>query len=60
MTISKKLYLGFGGILGIMFCLLVINLFTVHREYAAQDAVRATVSVKDTIGNVRSQMMQNR
>ena len=60
MTISKKLYAGFGGILGIMFCLLIINLFTVHREYAAQDTVKTTLSVKDTIENVRFQMMENR
>ena len=49
MTISKKLYLGFGGILAIMFCLFIINLFTVRREYTAQDTVRATLlDVKDT------------
>ncbi len=60
MTIGKKLYLGFGGILGIMFCLLIINLFTALREYSAQDTVRATLSVKDTIENVRFQMMENR
>ncbi|MGA7914982.1 MAG: methyl-accepting chemotaxis protein [Candidatus Acidiferrales bacterium] len=60
MTISKKLYLGFGGILGTMLCLLIINLFTVHREYTAQDSVRATLSVKDTIDKVRFQMMENR
>jgi methyl-accepting chemotaxis protein len=60
MTISKKLYAGFFGILAIMFCLLIINLFTVHREYAAQDTVKATLSVVQTIENVRFQMMENR
>jgi methyl-accepting chemotaxis protein len=60
MKIGTKLYAGFGSILGIMICLFVINLFTVHREYAAQDNVRATLSIKQTIENVRFQMMENR
>ncbi|HXC43630.1 MAG TPA: hypothetical protein VNY51_08925, partial [Candidatus Dormibacteraeota bacterium] len=60
MTIGKKLYLGFGAILAIMFCLFIINLFTVRREYTAQDTVRATLSVVQTIENVRFQMMENR
>src|SRR5580704_9110858 len=60
MTIGKKLYWGFGAILAIMFCLFIINLFTVRREYTAQDTVRATLSVVQTIENVRFQMMENR
>jgi methyl-accepting chemotaxis protein len=60
MTIGKKLYLGFGAVLAIMFCLFIINLFTVRREYTAQDTVRATLSVVQTIENVRFQMMENR
>ena len=42
MTIGKKLYLGFGAILAIMLFLLVINIFTVVRQYSARDAVKAT------------------
>jgi methyl-accepting chemotaxis protein len=43
-----------------MFCLLIINLFTVRREYTAQDSVRATLAIVQTIENVRFQMMENR
>ena len=43
-----------------MLCLFIINLFTVRREYTAQDSVRATLSVCNTIENVRFQMMENR
>jgi methyl-accepting chemotaxis protein len=60
MTIGKKLYLGFGAILAIMLVLFVVNLFTVRREYAARDAVRATLGDVQTIEDVRLQMMENR
>ena len=60
MTIGKKLYLGFGLILAIMLVLFVVNLFTVRREYAARDAVRATLGDVQTIEGVRLQMMENR
>jgi methyl-accepting chemotaxis protein len=60
MTIGKKLYLGFGAILAIMLVLFVVNLFTVRREYAARDAVRATLGDVQTIEDVRLQMMANR
>src|SRR6202020_1735808 len=60
MTIGKKLYLGFGAILAIMLVLFVVNLFTVRREYAARDAVRATLGDVQTIEGVRLQMMENR
>jgi len=49
MTIGKKLYFGFGAILAIMLVLFVVNLFTVRREYAARDAVRATLGDVQTI-----------
>src|SRR6202522_3226737 len=60
MTIGKKLYLGFGSILAIMLVLFVVNLFTVRREYAARDTVRATLGDVQTIEDVRLQMMENR
>jgi methyl-accepting chemotaxis protein len=60
MTIGKKLYLGFGGILAIMFILFITNLLTVRREYAARETVRTTLLVVQTIENVRFQMMENR
>ena len=39
MTIGKRLYWGFGAVLAIMAFLLVINIFTVMRQYSARDAV---------------------
>jgi methyl-accepting chemotaxis protein len=60
MTISKKLYGGFGAILGIMLILFIVNLFTVKREYAARGVVRATLADVQTIENIRLQMMENR
>src|SRR5271170_2145856 len=60
MTISKKLYLGFGAILAIMLFLFVINLFTVAREYNARSASAATLADVQTIESIRYQMMENR
>jgi methyl-accepting chemotaxis protein len=60
MTISKKLYLGFGAILAIMLFLFMINIFTVAREYNARSASAATLSDVQTIETIRYQMMENR
>ena len=60
MTISKKLYLGFGAILAIMLLLFMINIFTVAREYNARSASAATLSDVQTIETIRYQMMENR
>ena len=60
MTISKKLYLGFGAILAIMLFLFIINIFTVAREYNARSASAATLADVQTIESVRYQMMENR
>jgi len=60
MTISKKLYLGFGAILAIMLFLFVINIFTVVREYSARSASAATLADVQTIESIRYQMMENR
>src|SRR5580658_4652351 len=56
MTIGKKLYLGFGAVLGIMILLLGVNIFTVKRVHDA----RGTVSAMDAIESVRYQLTQNR
>jgi methyl-accepting chemotaxis protein len=60
MTISKKLYSGFGAILGIMLFLFVINLISVAKEYKARSAVAATLADVQTIETIRFQMMENR
>jgi methyl-accepting chemotaxis protein len=60
MTIGKKLYLGFGSILAIMLFLLVINIFTVQRQYNARSAVASTLVDVQTIEVVRYKIMENR
>ncbi len=60
MTIGKKLYMGFGAVLAIMLFLLLINIFTVVRQYSARDAVKATLSDVQAIEKVRYQMLENR
>jgi methyl-accepting chemotaxis protein len=60
MTISKKLYLGFGSILMILFALFLVNMFAGFRERSARgDATIAAESVR-TIEAVRNQIMLNR
>src|SRR5215469_1942621 len=59
MTIGKKLFVGFGAVLAIMFMLSLINLVTVMREYRARDTVRATQQDVRALGDVRSAMMAN-
>jgi methyl-accepting chemotaxis protein len=53
MTIGKKIYLGFGSILGILILLLIVNIFSGLRENSARADAR-------TIGEVRAQIMLNR
>jgi methyl-accepting chemotaxis protein len=60
MTIGKKLYLRFGLILGIMILLLVMNIFTVRRQFAARAAVASTLIDVQTIESVRYKIMENR
>ena len=60
MTISKKLYVGFGSLLGLMLFLFVVNILTVSREYMARNTVRATLQDVQAIEGVRYQMMENR
>ncbi|HLV94296.1 MAG TPA: methyl-accepting chemotaxis protein [Candidatus Acidoferrales bacterium] len=60
MTISKKLYVGFGTLLALMVVLLAIDIFTVTREYAARDTVKTTLEDVQAIEGVRYQLMENR
>ena len=60
MTIGKKLYWGFGSILAIMLFLLVMNIFTVQRQYTARSAVASTLVDVQTIEAVRYKIMENR
>jgi methyl-accepting chemotaxis protein len=60
MTISKKLYVGFGTLLALMVVLLAIDILTVEREYTARDTVKATLEDVQAIEGVRYQLMENR
>jgi methyl-accepting chemotaxis protein len=60
MTIGKRLYAGFGSILGILIILLAVNIFAGFRERSARrDASGAVRSVR-SIEAVRYQIMLNR
>jgi methyl-accepting chemotaxis protein len=60
MTIGKKLYWGFGAILGVILFLFVINIFTAMRQYATRSAVASTLSDVQTIEGIRYKMIDNR
>jgi CHASE3 domain sensor protein len=60
MTIGRRLYQGFGAILGIMVVLLVFNILTVVRQYTAHSAANAATEEVRAIESVRYQVMQNR
>ncbi len=53
MTIGKRLYAGFGLILGTLLILLIVNLIAAGRQGSALES-------KDTISAVRSKIMENR
>jgi methyl-accepting chemotaxis protein len=60
MTIGKKLYAGFGLILGILLALFVVNIFAGLKERSARaDASKALDSVR-IVESVRYQIMLNR
>jgi methyl-accepting chemotaxis protein len=60
MTIAKRLYAGFGLILGILFLLFLVSLYVgVRQSSATLEADRALDSV-GTIESVRSKIMENR
>jgi methyl-accepting chemotaxis protein len=60
MTIGKRLYWGFGAVLAIMAFLLVINIFTVVRQYSAREAVKSTLADVQAIESVRYKIIENR
>src|SRR5215813_6595935 len=60
MTIGKRLYAGFGLILGILVILLVVNLFAAgYQSSASRESSQAVESFR-IIEGVRNQIMQNR
>jgi methyl-accepting chemotaxis protein len=60
MTIGKKLYRGFGLILGILAILLVFNLGAIMKSRSASAEAAATLESVRTIEAVRFQIMTNR
>jgi methyl-accepting chemotaxis protein len=60
MTIGKKLYMGFGAILAIVLLLLIVNIFTVVRQYSTHDAVMATLNDVQAIQNIQYKVSENR
>jgi methyl-accepting chemotaxis protein len=60
MTLGKKLYLNFGGVLlGVVF-LFVVNYMAVQREHDAKQAATASLDLAEATDAIRFQMMQNR
>jgi len=60
MTIGKKLYMGFGGILGILVILLLVNIVTGLMEKSARTNAGISLESVRLVESVRNQIMQNR
>jgi len=60
MTIGKKLYYGFGFILGLILFLWVINIFTVMRQYSTLSGVKSTNADVKAIDDIHVKMIENR
>jgi methyl-accepting chemotaxis protein len=60
MTIAKRLYLGFGVILGILGLLFIVNIVAGFREQSARKDATAALDNVRTIESVRYQIMLNR
>ena len=58
MTISRKLYTGFGSILGILVLLFVVSFTASHIEHSARNAGASALQSIQTIEKVRFQVMQ--
>nr|HEV7952470.1 methyl-accepting chemotaxis protein [Candidatus Acidoferrales bacterium] len=60
MGISRKLYTGFGSILGILILLFLVSFVASQHEHSARNSASSALSNLDKIGRVRFQMMVNR
>ena len=60
MSIGKKLYLGFGGVLSSVVILFIINYVAVQREHGAKAAAAASLEMAEATDSAKFQMMQNR
>src|SRR5215469_224823 len=59
MTIGRKLYTGFGSILGILVLLFVVSYIASHIEHSARNTAADALKSIQTIEGVRYQMMQD-
>ena len=59
MTISRKLYVGFGSILGILMLLFLISFFTSQREHSARNTGASSLQTIQSIEKIRFQVMEN-
>ncbi len=59
MTIGKKLYVGFGSILGILVLLSLVSFTASQREHSARNTAAATLQSIQTIEKIRFQVMEN-
>jgi len=58
MTLGKKLYLSFGGVLlGVVF-LFIVNWMAVQREHEAKKAAASSLELAEATDTVKFQMMQ--
>jgi len=59
MTISRKLYIGFGSILGILVILFLVSFTASQREHSARTTAAAALQSVQTIEKIRYQVMDN-
>src|ERR1700719_1278915 len=59
MTISRKLYVGFGSILGILVLLFLVSFFASQREHSARNTGASSLQSIQTIEKIRFQVMEN-
>jgi methyl-accepting chemotaxis protein len=59
MTISRKLYVGFGSILGILVLLSLVSFTTSQREHSARNTGASSLQSIQTIEKIRYQVMAN-
>src|SRR4051812_15705181 len=60
MSIQKKLYYGFGAVLGILLLLFGVNLISMEKQQSSQESLRIALEEKGATEAVNRQMMQNR
>src|SRR3979411_776009 len=59
MTISRKLYIGFGSILGILVLLSLVSFTTSQREHRARNTGASALQSIQIIEKIRYQVMDN-